>query len=97
MRHSLYIAQGLSAALVSGFPLTTPNRPSDIVPLTRRQDVNPFDLSGVKRLVAIGDSYSAGIGAGERLATLNPATWGSEWWCRRRPITCAFYDTLTRI
>lgn len=39
-------------------------------------DYDPTDLTGIKRLAAIGDSYSAGIGAGNRLGGLNDvASW----------------------
>lgn len=32
-------------------------------------DFDPDDLSFIKRIAAIGDSYSAGIGAGDRIGT----------------------------
>jgi hypothetical protein len=32
--------------------------------------VNPMDLTSIKKLAAIGDSYSAGIGAGDRLGSV---------------------------
>lgn len=35
--------------------------------LGRRDTFDPDDLSFIKRLAAIGDSYSAGIGAGDML------------------------------
>ena len=31
---------------------------------------DPMDLSSIKKLAAIGDSYSAGIGAGSRLGSI---------------------------
>jgi hypothetical protein len=34
-------------------------------------DFNPEDLSYLKRIAAVGDSYSAGIGAGRRLGGLD--------------------------
>lgn len=45
--------------------------------LMSRQDddvFDPSDLSFITRLAAIGDSYSAGIGAGDRLGSL-----GERW------------------
>lgn len=33
-------------------------------------DFDPTDLSFITKLAAIGDSYSAGIGAGDRLGTI---------------------------
>jgi hypothetical protein len=33
-------------------------------------EFDPTDLSFITRMAAIGDSYSAGIGAGDRLGTL---------------------------
>ncbi|KAH6712549.1 SGNH hydrolase-type esterase domain-containing protein [Leptodontidium sp. MPI-SDFR-AT-0119] len=49
--------------------------------LMSRQDddvFDPSDLSFITRLAAIGDSYSAGIGAGDRLGSLG------ERWSNRR-------------
>lgn len=36
-------------------------------PLLRRDDEDPADFSWVKRWAAVGDSYTAGIGAGNQL------------------------------
>ncbi|WDK20854.1 kinetoplastid membrane protein 11 [Colletotrichum graminicola] len=48
------------------------------------EDFDPDDLSYIQKLAAIGDSYSAGIGAGNRLGSivnaLNPQ---SNWACSR--------------
>ena len=40
-------------------------------------DYDEYDLTGIKKLAAIGDSYSAGIGAGNRLGdiTSNQGAW----------------------
>lgn len=43
--------------------------------ITRQEDdsddvFDPQDLSWITKMAAIGDSYSAGIGAGDRLGTL---------------------------
>lgn len=42
-----------------------------------RRDTDPFDHSDIKAWAAIGDSFSAGIGAGTRLKG-----WG-DWYCSR--------------
>ncbi|KAK2783961.1 hypothetical protein FQN53_008882 [Emmonsiellopsis sp. PD_33] len=45
---------------------------------------DPSDLSWINKLAAIGDSYSAGIGAGNRLGTiLNAFDPKSDWACSR--------------
>ncbi|OBT40677.1 hypothetical protein VE00_08681 [Pseudogymnoascus sp. WSF 3629] len=45
---------------------------------------DPEDLSSIKKLAAIGDSYSAGIGAGNRLGSIFDAfTGGTDWACSR--------------
>ncbi|KAF2793294.1 SGNH hydrolase, partial [Melanomma pulvis-pyrius CBS 109.77] len=72
MRQSLAVAQGLFAALVTCAPAVSrwPN------PFLRRQDddFDEYDLSYIKKVAAIGDSYSAGIGAGNKLGG-----WGSRY------------------
>ncbi|KAL6885245.1 carbohydrate esterase family 3 protein [Trichoderma longibrachiatum] len=51
---------------------------------TRDEAFDESDLSFIKRLAAIGDSYSAGIGAGNRLRTfLNALNPHSDWACSR--------------
>ncbi|KAL6864240.1 SGNH hydrolase-type esterase domain-containing protein [Trichoderma novae-zelandiae] len=50
----------------------------------RDDDFDESDLSFIKKLAAIGDSYSAGIGAGDRLGTiLNALDPHSDWACSR--------------
>lgn len=49
---------------------------------TRDDDADPWDLSSVNKIAAIGDSYSAGIGAGVRLGTpWHIEQWG-DWGCK---------------
>ncbi|RYO84490.1 hypothetical protein DL764_009322 [Monosporascus ibericus] len=64
-------------------------RPAPRQPLDPRQEdddkfFDPTDLSFIKKLAAIGDSYAAGIGAGDRLGdllgALDPT---SDWACSR--------------
>ena len=49
---------------------------ASIIRLSPRQDAfedksfDPSDLSWINKLAAIGDSYSAGIGAGDRLGNI---------------------------
>lgn len=56
--------------------LTIPALPSDggscskCKAKTGWDEHDPMDLSDIKRLAAIGDSYSAGIGAGDRLGSV---------------------------
>lgn len=46
------------------------------LPLGKRDDdYNPRDLSFIKKFAAIGDSYSAGIGAGSRLGSFGTPDW----------------------
>ncbi|KAK1994046.1 hypothetical protein LX36DRAFT_585117 [Colletotrichum falcatum] len=48
------------------------------------EDFDPDDLSYIQKLAAIGDSYSAGIGAGNRLGSvLNALDPQSDWACSR--------------
>lgn len=55
---------------------------SDLKQLLQRDDNDPDDVSFIKKIAAIGDSYSAGIGAGERLGRpLDPNTFG-DWKCK---------------
>ena len=42
----------------------------DIVQPVKGDSFDPQDLSSIKKLAAIGDSYSAGIGAGNRLGSI---------------------------
>lgn len=44
------------------------------------EDFDPWDLSSLTKIAAIGDSYSAGIGAGKRLGGLNDL---GAWGCSR--------------
>ncbi|KAL4983900.1 fibronectin type III domain protein [Aspergillus falconensis] len=57
---------------------------TDRVLVRDTEEVHAGDLLSIKRIAAIGDSYSAGIGAGYRLGTvvqaLNP---DSDWACSR--------------
>lgn len=66
--------------------------------LAPRQDdeLDPGDLSFVTRLAAIGDSYSAGIGAGDRLGSINGKSIRS-WSCNeklnpQKDWRCSRYD-----
>ena len=57
--------------LVAGFPTLPIGHPIHLV--SQKADNNEFDptdLSFITRLAAIGDSYSAGIGAGKRLGSI---------------------------
>lgn len=66
-----------------------PSYYSPYSPLGIRQDVDfdEYNFSGIKKMAAIGDSYSAGIGAGNRLGQAldigNVANKYSDWWCSR--------------
>lgn len=48
-------------------------------------DFDEYDFSNIKKMAAIGDSYSAGIGAGNRLGQAldinNIANHYTDWWC----------------
>lgn len=48
----------------------------------REDDFDPDDLSFIQRIAAIGDSYSAGIGAGEVLAGEGGRSFISYFTCR---------------
>jgi hypothetical protein len=50
------------------FGFVTPNR---LYGRADDDDFNPEDLSYLKKIAAVGDSYSAGIGAGGRLGGLD--------------------------
>jgi len=72
MRKALFY--GLPVALSLGCAVALPTNGTI---LRVRADVradgpefDPTDLSHIKKLAAIGDSYSAGIGAGDRLGTV---------------------------
>lgn len=50
-------------------PIRNASIPSNPV-WTRDDDFDESDLSFITKLAAVGDSYSAGIGAGDRLGTI---------------------------
>jgi hypothetical protein len=51
-------------------------------PLSIRDDEkDPDDLSFIQSIAAIGDSYSAGIGAGKRLGSLTDISKWGDWGC----------------
>src|SRR5262245_27364947 len=58
-------------------------------PLQIRQDADAdeYDFALIEKMAAIGDSYSAGIGAGTRLGKAldinNVASFYTDWWCSR--------------
>ncbi|PKY04114.1 fibronectin type III domain protein [Aspergillus campestris IBT 28561] len=85
---------GLAAiATFSSYALANPfghwNMPGNASVDTERlmaRDTTEFDqtdLSFIKRMAALGDSYSAGIGAGGRLGTIVGALDPSNWACSR--------------
>lgn len=78
MRQLLAVAQALLVALASSAP-TTSRLPN---PFLRRQDNNfdEFDLFDIQKIAAIGDSYSAGIGAGNKLGGwTDPGAWACKF------------------
>ncbi|TLD05009.1 uncharacterized protein PgNI_09260 [Pyricularia grisea] len=80
----------VALALVPGliaFPLGDSYTSMAINGLFARQsndDFDPEDLSFITKMAAVGDSYSAGIGAGERLGDIRQAfIEGSDYSCSR--------------
>lgn len=66
--------------------------------LLGRQSEDEFDvhdLSFIKRIAAVGDSYSAGIGAGERLGTVFEALDPTSGQCHESPSLPTFFKLLT--
>lgn len=61
---SLLVGYQAFASTSSKNPLSTP---INITSMNVENDFFPDDLSFIKKLAAVGDSYSAGIGAGSRL------------------------------
>lgn len=61
-RHAVYLLYILNLVTVLSSPLTGTH-----VALSIRGDVDPQDFSNIKNWTAIGDSYAAGIGAGDIL------------------------------
>jgi hypothetical protein len=60
--------------------------------LARDDEFDPQDLSFIKKMAAVGDSYSAGIGAGNRLGSafdfLDPASGKSA------NVPCGLLETI---
>lgn len=72
LRHCLALTQVI--ALATSFPTRQIAASNDSIPTSqlfnRDDDIfDPTDLSFITKLAAIGDSYSAGIGSGDRLGT----------------------------
>ncbi|KAH7138736.1 SGNH hydrolase-type esterase domain-containing protein [Dendryphion nanum] len=81
--HSLLTVQALFGSIVACVPFSLD--PNSLSLFSRDEDFNEEDLSFIQNIGAIGDSYSAGIGAGNRLGspvTFSPAEFGS-WKCSR--------------
>lgn len=86
MWSSFPLAQVVHAGFAFGLSSSPPK--GGPIPIEARGDdgFDPYDLSNIKDIAAIGDSYSAGIGAGERLGQLisiDPAAVGA-WKCKHK-------------
>lgn len=55
------------AAIAMPHPASFPQSTNALMPRAGDEDFLPDDLSHINSIAAIGDSYSAGIGAGNRL------------------------------
>ncbi|KAF2150904.1 hypothetical protein K461DRAFT_270289 [Myriangium duriaei CBS 260.36] len=74
---SIHIQSGKGSQLASGSPMAREVTSPD-------DGFDQSDLSFITRLAAIGDSYSAGIGAGNRLGTAwNIPKLAQDWACSR--------------
>jgi hypothetical protein len=56
--------------------------PATLRHLGIRDDTDPWDLSTINKIAAIGDSYSAGIGAGVRLGQPYIVDQWGDWGCK---------------
>ncbi|PGH17920.1 hypothetical protein AJ79_00819 [Helicocarpus griseus UAMH5409] len=86
----LFFLPGQTIALPPFASLNTQNTATKVTPLfpreaeVERDSFDSSDLSWIKKLTAIGDSYSAGIGAGDRLGSVTGAFDSqSDWSCSR--------------
>ena len=61
----------LLAASVAALPRNDQFASASLSSLFARDDFDAGDLSFIGKLLAIGDSYSAGIGAGDRLGSVD--------------------------
>jgi hypothetical protein len=76
MRQDLFFLLAITASLGAAAPTASPRL------VARQESKDPGDISFIKKIAAISDSYSAGIGAGARLGSpINPATFG-DWKCK---------------
>ncbi|KAF6833212.1 hypothetical protein CPLU01_05731 [Colletotrichum plurivorum] len=76
------LAAGRVASLPASYHSSNASMPA--VLSMRQVAYDPDDLSHIKSLAAIGDSYSAGIGAGDRLGSIvNALDPHSAWACSR--------------
>ncbi|KAJ5086483.1 hypothetical protein NUU61_007790 [Penicillium alfredii] len=83
---------GISTSLAASIPTTTTHGLEERDPLpqtwskradSETKDFDPWDLSHITKIAAIGDSYSAGIGAGNRLGNNYDPTKMGAWMCSR--------------
>ncbi|KAJ5178836.1 hypothetical protein N7492_002046 [Penicillium capsulatum] len=83
---------GISTSLAASVPTNTSHgvENKDPMPQTwskradsKTDDFDPWDLSHITKIAAIGDSYSAGIGAGDRLGNNYDPTKMGAWACSR--------------
>lgn len=88
MRHCAWVAIAWSLLLSSGashiIPRTANNdndtSPNDAFDVLTKRDTDPANLSWIKKWAAIGDSYTAGIGAGRQLGQ---GFHNKDWECSR--------------
>lgn len=89
LRQFVVASLGVSFSLAASIPTTKSHaleeRPPLPQALTKRadDDFDPWDLSHLTKIAAIGDSYSAGIGAGNRLGNNYDPTKMGAWACSR--------------
>ncbi|KAK2029623.1 hypothetical protein LX32DRAFT_588194 [Colletotrichum zoysiae] len=77
-------AVGRVSTLAVSYRPSNASMPDFLLPRQSLEDFNPDDLSYIQKLAAIGDSYSAGIGAGNRLGSVvNALDPQSDWACSR--------------
>lgn len=85
MHYYIFPAASLLLGLTRAVPF---HYSTDSFLFTRQEaDFDEYDFSAIKKMAALGDSFSAGIGAGNRLGKAldidNVANHYSDWWCSR--------------
>ncbi|KAK2007905.1 kinetoplastid membrane protein 11 [Colletotrichum eremochloae] len=81
---TIVMAIGQVSGLAVSYPSRNASMPNLLLSRQSIEDFDPDDLSYIQKLDAIGDSYSAGIGAGNRLGSvLNALDPNSDWACSR--------------